>query len=605
MQKKQALILSILGVLSIVLITVGVTYAFFNYAKEGTTENSVTSGTITFLYTEISGAGKGIKIRDAYPMSDEMGKVQVGEGKVFDFKITSNTPSSIGIPYEVTARKKDNSTLEENAVKLYLTKTDGKTEEEVLLEKYSNLDQTKQLEESKYIEKTIYKGKVPANSESYEQNFRLRMWIDENTDFSPVIGENGENIYPYNNETFTVIVNVYANGKVLTESDIELEKDIRVEKVLVGGEELTKIENADYQYETYFSEDTTNTDIKVTTKNPLASVKISSLQENDRGNYTLVSGENIFEVTIISEDKNSTDSFKIKVTVLKIGDNWSFDYSGNEVTYKIPVTGMYKLETWGAQGGSYTEIYHGGYGGYSSGTIFLNRNNNLYVNVGGAGTFGNGSSNGGYNGGGSAIGAKDVANGSGGGATHIAKVSGLLSTLSNNVDDILIVSGGGGGGCHWYNNSQTNYSYGRGGSGGGTIGGTGYTTYKLNSSSFGGNGIGGSQIAGGTGGTAKVSWGRGNSGSFGLGGGILDVAASGGGGGYYGGGSGYDVGAGGGSGYIGNELLTDKVMYCYSCTISDEESTKTESTTNVSDSPISEYVKMGNGYARITYLKKI
>lgn len=34
----------------------------------------------------------------------------------------------------------------------------------------------------------------------------------------------------------------------------------------------------------------------------------------------------------------------------------------------------------------------------------------------------------------------------GGGATHIAKVTGQLSTLSSNLSDILIVSGGGGGG---------------------------------------------------------------------------------------------------------------------------------------------------------------
>lgn len=34
----------------------------------------------------------------------------------------------------------------------------------------------------------------------------------------------------------------------------------------------------------------------------------------------------------------------------------------------------------------------------------------------------------------------------GGGATHIAKVTGQLKDLSSNLSDILIVSGGGGGG---------------------------------------------------------------------------------------------------------------------------------------------------------------
>ena len=48
--------------------------------------------------------------------------------------------------------------------------------------------------------------------------------------------------------------------------------------------------------------------------------------------------------------------------------------------------------------------------------------------------------NGGYNGGGQA----NYGAGTGGGATHIAKVSGLLSTLSSQTGNILIVAGGGG-----------------------------------------------------------------------------------------------------------------------------------------------------------------
>lgn len=71
----------------------------------------------------------------------------------------------------------------------------------------------------------------------------------------------------------------------------------------------------------------------------------------------------------------------------------------------------------------------------------------------------------------------------------------------------------------------------------------------------------------------------------------------GGGGGFYGGSTGA-----GGSGYIGNTLLKNKSMYCYNCEESSEESTKTIKTTNVSETPTSKYAKIGNGYARITYI---
>ena len=57
---------------------------------------------------------------------------------------------------------------------------------------------------------------------------------------------------------------------------------------------------------------------------------------------------------------------------------------------------------------------------------------------------------------------------------------------------------------------------------------------------------------------------------------------------------------GGGSGYIGNSLLTNKVMYCYNCEESFEESTKTISTTCNEETPTGYCAKKGNGYARIT-----
>ena len=55
-----------------------------------------------------------------------------------------------------------------------------------------------------------------------------------------------------------------------------------------------------------------------------------------------------------------------------------------------------------------------------------------------------------------------------------------------------------------------------------------------------------------------------------------------------------------GSGYIGNNLLTDKIMYCYECEESDDISTKTISTTCINKTPTSNCAKEGNGYARIT-----
>lgn len=280
--------------------------------------------------------------------------------------------------------------------------------------------------------------------------------------------------------------------------------------------------------------------------------------------------------------------------------------SSGAYTYTAPVTGNYKLETWGAQGGSVTyssATYRGGYGGYSTGTVSLKKGNVLYVHVGGAGTGGimQESFPGGYNGGGSMnIYGSDHYSASGGGATHIATKNGLLSTLSSSLNSILIVSGGGGGG---YVHTGSSLYSSLGGDGGG-MNGTDATLGGYNAK----QGLGGTQTAGGkyNGSTESSST---IFGSFGQGG-VPDKSwGSAGGGGYYGGGASYastggngNSGGGGGSGYIGNSLLTDKFMYCYNCTTSSATATKTYSTTNVSSTPTANYAKSGSGAAKITLI---
>ncbi len=242
--EKKEILWMLVALVSLAVITLGVSVAFFNYTKEGTTENTVTSGTITFLYTEVSGIGKGIQISDAYPMTDEQGMNQTGQGSYFDFKITSQTTSNISIPYEVTARKSSDSTLENDAIKVYLTEKEGEEEKLVLLENYSKLEDTSQVTAKGYTEKVIYTDKVPAKQSNYEKNFRLRMWIDEKTDFSGKEEETGNVTYPYNGKTFTLTVNVYSNGKVVTNKEGVVEGD-SILSILSDNE----FEEGNYQFE--------------------------------------------------------------------------------------------------------------------------------------------------------------------------------------------------------------------------------------------------------------------------------------------------------------------------------------------------------------------
>ena len=211
MNKKTSLMLSILGIISIVLIGTGLTYSFFNYAKEGTTENVMTSGSITFIYEEVDKQGAGIEIENAYPISDDNGKIQSASNEVFNFSVKSTTASSFSIPYTITARKDNSSTLDEEAVKLYLTEVSGETEIPLTENIYEYLPDYTNAPDG-VSEKVLYTSEVPQGSTNYQKDYKLRMWIPSTISFSPDENDN----YPYNNKTFKITVNVYANAKVVT-----------------------------------------------------------------------------------------------------------------------------------------------------------------------------------------------------------------------------------------------------------------------------------------------------------------------------------------------------------------------------------------------------
>ena len=281
--KKKQIIITLIAIISLIVITVGVTYAFFNYAKEGTTDNTIQTGSITFLYTEVSGVGKGISLTEAYPVADSIGKVQTGEGKVFDFKVTSNISMNSNIGYQVTARKKTGSTLANSAVKVYLTEVNG-AEQELLLSKYSELSQTDKVDSSKFDERILYEATVPANTSNYEKNFRLRMWVDENTDFS-----DGS----MNDKTFTLTVNVYADGKVITDN---LDTTNTLDSITVSDCTLDPVFNsATTEYSCTVKNNVTTVNVNATATSSKAKVRGLGIKE-------LTVGKNTLPIRVIAED---------------------------------------------------------------------------------------------------------------------------------------------------------------------------------------------------------------------------------------------------------------------------------------------------------------
>ena len=291
-----------------------------------------------------------------------------------------------------------------------------------------------------------------------------------------------------------------------------------------------------------------------------------------------------------------------------------YDYSGSIEEFEVPVNGTYKIELWGASGGSNFEEYPGGNGAYTTGVIELNYQDVLYVNVGGEGAIANRSTAlGGYNGGGSSqvIGAGDYA-GSGGGSTDIRLVN---DTKFGGLKSRIMVAAGGGGAYH-FQNGTTGISYIGTGGAGGTLNGILPTIIRCDNRP---NIIGtpSTQTIGAENNvcSSDLSVEIGSEAMFGQGSNGV-TWSSGGGGGYYGGGSGYATGASGGSSYISGYL---------GCNAIAEESTEnniihTNQPNHYSNyiftssqmiagneempSPNNEIIigNHGNGYARITLI---
>lgn len=308
----------------------------------------------------------------------------------------------------------------------------------------------------------------------------------------------------------------------------------------------------------------------------------------------------------ITNNSNNDDIATYKYTSVnsfKKGQILSYSYTGKVQSVVLPA-GEYKLECWGAEGGSYS-TYTGGKGGYSGGTLTLNAITQLYIYVGGKGQMPSASGllAGGFNGGGGAYASSSSRlNASGGGASDIRLKEDSLYAR--------VIVAGAGGGAGSYSSSRN----GNGGYGGGLHAGDGSSTYSSYTA-----GTGGEQTTAGTSyynSTANsTTVANGQVASFGQGGGAISTTTgqiSGGGGGWYGGGYARYAGAGGGSGYYyasatattypeGCLLNSDYYLTDTSCKAGNEEIPYPTKDAELSDT--TETGHSGDGYVRITILK--
>ncbi len=196
---NKKIIVPLIGIITLIILVIGISYAAFTYSGIGEKENVITTGTITMAYNEGS---NGISLSNAIPTSDEVGKELTGENNEFDFTVNINIVGKTTINYEVTAEKQDGSTLQDNEVRIYLEKS---TENE---NNYQAVDNPSYYEP--LADKDQFGAKrgemvldVGSANETTIYYYKLRMWIADTYELTE------------EKKTFTIKVNVYGSDGVI------------------------------------------------------------------------------------------------------------------------------------------------------------------------------------------------------------------------------------------------------------------------------------------------------------------------------------------------------------------------------------------------------
>ena len=164
--------LIIICVLLLILAVIGISFAAVFYSKTGEKINRVTTGTITMSYSENT---NGINLTEAYPTNDDVGMALNQEDQYFDFTVSATTGGNVIIDYVVTATKEADSTLPDNAIKVYLTDMGNGDKQVLAPTKISDLPVTNG------SQTTAPDGQYILTTSNFNttssRNYRLRMWI--------------------------------------------------------------------------------------------------------------------------------------------------------------------------------------------------------------------------------------------------------------------------------------------------------------------------------------------------------------------------------------------------------------------------------------------
>lgn len=189
--ESRDLLLSVFGVVMLIIVITGVTYAIFRYTASGKKTNIITTSAIDMSYVESD--TNVISINDAIPISDFVGKRQE---EYFDFTLSSSITGLLTINYDIVAsRVVVSNEIDPNKIKVYLEKYIGGEYKEVLPPTRFNQNSERGM--------TLYSdsfSNIENKRNDFVSNYRFRMWLDENEQLEDI------------SKSFKLKINVYAEA---------------------------------------------------------------------------------------------------------------------------------------------------------------------------------------------------------------------------------------------------------------------------------------------------------------------------------------------------------------------------------------------------------
>lgn len=234
MGDREKRIYSIFGIFAFIVVTVGSTYAFFNYSRTGTTTSTISTGDISFMFFD----KKEVSVVDAYPLADSIGANDTAN--VYEFTVSGDsTGSKLSFDYTVTLLSSNSKVIKPNATQAELESGD-------YVRGYFTNDQIKvnlikndvnyilggantgvKLTDITGFNSGVINGNGVVTTQTVNSgdvdNYKLRIWISDDVNYTnTALTDDGTDVYndaptsngKYNGYTYTLKVKIDSTANI-------------------------------------------------------------------------------------------------------------------------------------------------------------------------------------------------------------------------------------------------------------------------------------------------------------------------------------------------------------------------------------------------------